>query len=240
MKSSLLTVGLGILFFTLLLMSCSSDEEDQNIRNYIGELKDAITGEPIPGVTIRLDENFGGQFIIDSDRSTTDADGKFDLRVTIDDDSIAQLLDEYMFDSTVLWQGIYIESMEYREKSKVQSGEELPQFRANIEEDELISISAWKCGILNLTFVDTINTELYGSTNVEFRSKNPDEKFIYRIGNPDNQSNDWEILIPSDIPIIMRWETYEGPSFDMTELVRVDSTELFFEFKETQDFILYH
>jgi len=240
MKYGFLKVVLSIIFISVLIMSCSSNEDEEHIRNYNGKLLDALSGDPIPGVTIRLDENFGGQFILDTDKTVTNTQGIFDLQVSINDAAVDILLDEYMFDSTVLWQGIYLESMEYLAKSKEQGGEKFPPFRAKIVEDELITIDAWKCGILNLNFIDTINTELYGSTTVEFRSKDPDEEYLYRIGNYDNQSDDWEILIPSDIPVIMYWETFEGPSFDMTELVRVDSVELNFDFKETQDFILYH
>ncbi len=240
MKNNLLKISLGILLFSAIILSCSSDDEEQDIRRYNGELMDALTGAPISGVTIRLDHNLGGQFVMASDRAVTDDQGKFSLEIMLSEDTVTQLLEEYMFDSIVLWQGIYIESMEYWEKSKEQGGTELPQFRAIIAEDELITMTAWKCGIFNLTFMDTINTELYDNTTVEFRSKDPSEEYLYRIGNSNNQSKDWELLIPADIPIIMYWETYEGPSFDMTELARFGSLELNFEFKETQELTLYH
>ena len=50
----------------------------------------------------------------------------------------------------------------------------------------------------------------------------------------------FKITIPSDMSIIMYWEAYEEPSYDMTEFVRVDSLDLNFEFTENKDFIHYH
>ena len=87
---------------------------------------------------------------------------------------------------------------------------------------------------------DEINPELYGSTSVRFRSKDPDIGFGYNIGNTDNQSPDWEIKIPSDMDIVATWETYEGPTYDSTEFARSDSTEFRFEFMKRQEFVIVH
>lgn len=242
-KSNLLAYWTGhILVFVLISMcfSCSKTENNPNERTYNGVLIDASTDNTLSGVPLRFDEFFGGQSILDTDYYTTDENGNFFFETYVNIDSTNMLIEEQMLDTNVVWQDIRLETMNYRIKSKNQNGMEFWPFRANMKQDDKITVYAWKCGILDLTFMDTIATELYDETKVTFKSKDPDEGYLYRISNPGNQSNDWKISIPADIPIIMSWETYEGPSYDMTEFVRADSLELNFDFKEEQGFVLYH